>query len=254
MAPSLAGCRTVAPQHSDGSLMRPMTETRFCYPAIPAIAHYMRSHAMHSSVSAGLLMPRTDLSRIVFPITGQHSKATTAVFIPPALTQGAKPPADGVRLSRRLESTTRAPSRGYPPMEHPFCRLKTEWIPSSGSRTFHEGRHDNGGYLMGYGTQERLPRHNDEVSPERQKRRWQSPKPVSDILIAHSKVLFHSWHTHTKINGQHPRMLLFGFLGLSLKIGLVRRLKIGALFRRYDEIRNREADLPWRGRYGIVAK
>jgi len=65
------------------------------------------------------------------------------------------------------------------PMERLFRSLKTEWVPAGGYRTFQEGLHDLGSYLMGYYNQERLHSYNNYMTPERQERLWQQPNPVS---------------------------------------------------------------------------
>ncbi len=52
---------------------------------------------------------------------------------------------------------------------------------------------------------------------------------------------------------QYPKIVFFGFLESSLRIGLVSGIMIEVLFRRYYEIRNRDGDLLSEG-YGIAGK
>ncbi|TLU59453.1 IS3 family transposase [Thalassotalea litorea] len=68
------------------------------------------------------------------------------------------------------------------PMERFFRSLKTEWIPTTGYRSFKEAKLEVTKYIIGYYSQVRPHQHNGGLSPnESEERFWQNYKTVANL-------------------------------------------------------------------------
>ncbi|GAA0794863.1 Transposase InsO and inactivated derivatives [Marinobacterium sediminicola] len=68
------------------------------------------------------------------------------------------------------------------PMERFFRSLKTEWVPETGYRSFVEAKQSITDYLVGYYSQVRPHRHNDDLPPNVAERTyWKAYKPVASF-------------------------------------------------------------------------
>jgi putative transposase len=68
------------------------------------------------------------------------------------------------------------------PMERFFRSLKTEWVPTTGYRSFNEAKMDITKYIIGYYSQVRPHQHNGGLTPnESEKRYWLNYKTVANL-------------------------------------------------------------------------
>jgi len=65
-------------------------------------------------------------------------------------------------------------------MERFFRSLKSEWVPSIGYEFFAQAKHDILDYIIGYYSQVRPHRHNDELAPNvAEQKYWNEYKIVA---------------------------------------------------------------------------